>query len=531
MTTTSLQIKRSTVNTVPASLLAGELAYSGNATSNSLFIGHPDGVTGPIRIGGTKYSYLHQAGAPGALVANAVPILDANSFHATLYTSNFSIQTSGAISTPAITAINATSNSTQLGLNANTELTTTWAIQNYVSGKIAAVSGSPGGSNTQIQYNNSGVFAGAASFTFDQAAVVLAIGNTTVNTTVNSTSFSGTANNASFLLTKTWVAPGAIGSTTANTGAFTTLSTTSNVSVSTINATAWGVSLTTNATAAGIVVGNATVQTTINSTSFSGTANNATNLGGVASGSYALLASPAFTGTASAANLVVSGTTNTALLNVSGNAVFSGAVVNATASVINAMDLVLTGNLTISGTTTTLNSTNLVINDPTIQLADGNLTTDTVDLTVFGSSGNSTTTWYSGLFRDHLVSSLTQPVWKLFSSNVIPTTTVNTASPGYSLATLNSWLTSGIFVSNSTVVNITANATVSSALVANSLSLTTQLTVPSGGTGLNTIPAGSVLTGNTTGAITAVAQGVNGAFLTVSGTTTTFTNTIDAGTF
>ena len=65
-------------------------------------------------------------------------------------------------------------------------------------------SGVVGGSNTQVQYNSSGTFSGSANLTFD-------------GTTLTSSGFSGPLN-------------GTVGATTANTGAFTTLSASSTVS-------------------------------------------------------------------------------------------------------------------------------------------------------------------------------------------------------------------------------------------------------------------------------------------------------------
>ena len=48
--------------------------------------------------------------------------------------------------------------------------------------------GSIAGSNTQIQFNDSGAAGATAGFTFDKTSNTLSIGNTTVNTTVNSAS-------------------------------------------------------------------------------------------------------------------------------------------------------------------------------------------------------------------------------------------------------------------------------------------------------------------------------------------------------
>ena len=46
--------------------------------------------------------------------------------------------------------------------------------------------GSVGGSNTQIQFNDSGTANAVAEFTFDKANTIVSVGNTTVNTTVSS---------------------------------------------------------------------------------------------------------------------------------------------------------------------------------------------------------------------------------------------------------------------------------------------------------------------------------------------------------
>ena len=70
--------------------------------------------------------------------------------------------------------------------------------------------GSIGGSNTQVQFNNSGSLGGSSSFTWD-------------GTTVTATKFAGAFN-------------GTVGATTASTGAFTTLSTSSTTTLSGLTA-------------------------------------------------------------------------------------------------------------------------------------------------------------------------------------------------------------------------------------------------------------------------------------------------------
>ena len=57
-----------------------------------------------------------------------------------------------------------------------------------------------------------------------------------------------------------------------------------------------------------ILIGNSTVYSTVNSSLYTGTANNANNLGGTAASSYALLAGPTFTGTVTTGNVLTIGT-------------------------------------------------------------------------------------------------------------------------------------------------------------------------------------------------------------------------------
>ena len=69
----TIQIKRSTSTATPSSLSAGELAYS--SSSNKLFIGHPDGSTGPVVVGGTYYTGIID-GAASANTASKLVLRD-----------------------------------------------------------------------------------------------------------------------------------------------------------------------------------------------------------------------------------------------------------------------------------------------------------------------------------------------------------------------------------------------------------------------------------------------------------------------
>ena len=88
-------------------------------------------------------------------------------------------------------------------------------------------------------------------------------------------------------------------------------------------------------------------------------------------------------------------------------------------------DLTLTGDLTVGGTTTTVNAVDLVVSDPLIYIGEDNQT-NVVDLGVVGSF-NDGTYQHTGLVRD-----ATDGKWKLFSGVVAePTTTVDFTSAVY----------------------------------------------------------------------------------------------------
>lgn len=93
---------------------------------------------------------------------------------------------------------------------------------------------------------------------------------------------------------------------------------------------------------------------------------------------------------------------------------------------LTAEDLSITGDLTVGGTTTTVNAQDLVVSDPLIYVADGNNTTDVVDIGIV-SSFNNGTYQHGGLVRD-----ASDSKWKLFSSvEDEPTTTVNFSQAVY----------------------------------------------------------------------------------------------------
>ena len=199
------------------------------------------------------------------------------------------------------------------------------------------------------------------------------------------------------------------------------------------------------------------------------------------------------------ANVAVAGA-----LTVTGNDIKSSG--GTTALTLSGANVTVAGNLTVSGTTTTVNSTTLTVTDPLVFVGNDNNATDAVDIGLFGMYDTSgSLDLYSGIFRD-----ASDGKWRLFKdSQAAPTTTVNTAATGYTIATL--------------VANL-EGGTVSS--------LASAITVPNGGTGAGTFTANGVMFGNGTSALGVTAAGTAGQVLLSggSGAAPSFGN-IDGGTY
>jgi len=158
-----IQIKRSTTASIPTSLANGELAFTSNG--DVLYIGSPNGSI--VGIGGARF--------PGTLTANQA--LVANS------TGGINEVRAGTANVGAIFANGSLGSSGQALFSNSTGV--------YWGNVAASVSGS----NTQIQFNDGGVLAGDNDFTFNKDSNTLTVGAATVN----STNFSGTANNSTNL--------------------------------------------------------------------------------------------------------------------------------------------------------------------------------------------------------------------------------------------------------------------------------------------------------------------------------------------
>jgi len=174
-------------------------------------------------------------------------------------------------------------------------------------------------------------------------------------------------------------------------------------------------------------------------------------------------------------------------------------------------DVTVAGNLTVSGTTTTVNSTTLSVTDPMVFVAKDNNATDAVDIGLYGLYDTSTTQdLFSGIFRD-----ASDDKWKIFKSlQTAPTTTVNTAGTGYAVATLVANLeSSSVDISGGTITGIT------------------DLTVADGGTGVSTFTSNGILYGNGASAVQVTAAGTDTYFLKSNAGTPVWSNVLDGGSY
>ena len=139
-------------------------------------------------------------------------------------------------------------------------------------------------------------------------------------------------------------------------------------------------------------------------------------------------------------------------------------------------NVTISGNLTVSGTTTTVSSTTVNVADSMLSLATGNNSSDAVDIGFYGLYDDSgSQDEYAGLFRD-----ASDEKFRLFKNlQAEPGTTVNTSGTGYAVATLVAHLEdSSVSITGGSITGIT------------------DLAVADGGTGLSAAPKGSVLVAN-----------------------------------
>lgn len=189
-------------------------------------------------------------------------------------------------------------------------------------------------------------------------------------------------------------------------------------------------------------------------------------------------------------------------------------------------DATVSGNLYVFGDLVTLNVATISIEDPLIQLARNNNSTDVLDIGFYGNYGTGGDPEHAGLFRD-----ASDDKFKIFTGLItVPTATVDTSGSGYTQGTLVAYLESGGLVTNATHVALTANSTVNVAITANNLTLSSPLVGTSGGTGLVSYTAEDILVANSSNGFRKLAVGAEGYVLQVSSGVVTY-NSLDGGTF
>jgi hypothetical protein len=521
-----IQIKRSAITATPPSLANGELAYTSNG--DVLYIGSPNGSI--VSIGGARFPGTLTANQ--ALVANSTSGINqiiASNVITSYVSANGSYGTAGQVLVTGGTGANAYwINTTSIAINTSASYTFSNVItfgsnvavyQNLtVNGEIVASNG---------LYSNAAFGSGPAYG--DGIVVDYVTGNGRISV--------GSADGITLYTGGVATTPMAVVNTT---GLYQT---------GLVNASAFnvGTSFTANSTLANTPALNVTNQVNT-STFYAATSANVGTSFTVSSAGLSSTVNTALTG----ANLVVTGTNtyvtaNTLLAGtvttISSNVIISAANIDATSAVLRVRDGVFSGNVTVTGTLTTLDSVTVQVKEPLFILADGqaNTTTytDAYDMGFYGMYGNTNVgnTYYSGIYRDHAASSTTSAVFKLFSTNTTPTTTINSAAPGYNLGTLQAYLqpygTSGALIANATNINVTANSTLAVSITANSVTVQTPVAATSGGTGQNTYSTGDLLYASSSSALSRLSvpgSAANGQVLQIVNNLPAY-GTLDGGTF
>lgn len=542
-----IQIKRSLNTAVPVSLANGELAWTSNG--DVLYIG-ANGVVEAI--GGVRN--------PGTLTANQALVANSTSYLDVIKTANL------YIGSESVNSINAVANTTHLGAAANNELATSWAVKTYVDSSISYTVTS-GSSDTQVLFNNNGIVGGDAGLTYNSAtdtltatnfsgngALVTSVDAATVggNTAGDLRSYADTAAGTAYSNAASY-ADTVAGTAYSNAASYADSAAATAYSNATSYADSAAATAYSNATsyadsAAATAYSNGTSYTdTAAGTAYANAMSDTLSRNGTYTGDNIFQGTSTFQanvalGDATADIITYVGRVGSAIVpsaNVTyslgtnelrWDQVYANNIQADTAAF--GGDVTVSGDLTVSGNVTYISASELTVTDPLIHLAANNESSDAVDIGFIGhySPDGGSTKAHTGLFRDtddgyfHLFTGSQQ------ASLDTGTAVVNTTATGYTIATLVAYLESGALSTNSSAVEITANSTVSVAITANTLSLSTALAGTSGGTGKSTMTNQAILVGNSSNGYDELALGTAGYVLQSDGSSLVY-GSLDGGSF
>jgi hypothetical protein len=583
MASNKIQIKRSTANAVVTGLSAGELAFT--QASNTLWIGTPDGLS-TISIAGQRFPGVLTANS--SLVANSTSGIDkvivANAVVTTLWANgaagsngqvlvtngsaiywgtgtsgaNTQIQfnDSGVANATAGFTFDKTSNTLFVAnlintttVNAATHSVGTNFIANSTAVKTSGYITAANGFLSNGNYANAFTAGIVVDYVTNNGRISTATGDSVTiyhggvgttpslvtNTTglyatafVNATSFNvGTATISNSIGVYT---TGTVNGSIISVGSSVIANTTGIYTTGTVNSPSYsvGTTFTANSTLVNAIAINVVNQINTATIYATTSANIASQVYANASGVFVANT----TGTVNAANISV----GTSFIANSTKITFTGANIDATSAFLKVADAVVSGNLTVQGTVTTINTQQLVVNDNIFEISSNNTTTDVVDAGFYSPAGNSSAIWYSGMARIAASSTNTNPVFRIFVSNTNPNTsatidtTANTRT-GTLQAYLQPYGTGGAFVSNATNVSIVANSTLAVTITANTLALSSALPGTSGGTGLASIANNSLIFGNTTNGFNTLAFNATAGYVLQSNGTAITYDVLDGGFF
>jgi hypothetical protein len=169
---------------------------------------------------------------------------------------------------------------------------------------------------------------------------------------------------------------------------------------------------------------------------------------------------------------------------------------------VNASAITLSGDLTVNGSTTTVNTATLSVEDPLIKLASGNNAADSVDVGFYGLYDVGGTDKYAGIVRDASDSGKFIAFKDLQTE---PTTTVDKSATGYAVATIVANIEGNVTGSSGTCTGLAGSASTAVTVSDNAIGITQ----------LAGIARGKIIVGDASGNPALLTVGAEDTVLTV----------------